>query len=56
MATGELTVEYEGKRVTFQSADDLLKRLAYAKQQLAAADPAADVTRRRVSYLAHNRG
>lgn len=34
MAQGKLTVEYDGFRTTFQSADDLLKRISYIKGQM----------------------
>lgn len=40
-ATGELTVEQDGDRVTYRSMDDLLKALTYFKAQAAAASPAA---------------
>ena len=55
-ATGELTVEYDGKRVTMRSADELMRLIAWAEGQLAAADPVANPPRTRVSYLAHGRG
>jgi hypothetical protein len=33
LATGELTVEYAGRRVTYQSTDSILKALDYFKRQ-----------------------
>jgi len=35
MMRGELTVEHDGKRVTYRSVDDMQKAIAYGKQQLA---------------------
>jgi hypothetical protein len=33
LATGELTVEYAGRRITYQSTDSILKALDYFKRQ-----------------------
>jgi len=33
LATGELTVEYAGRRVTYQTTDAILKSLDYFKRQ-----------------------
>jgi len=33
LASGELTIEYAGRRVTYKSQDDLLKALEYFKRQ-----------------------
>lgn len=35
LASGVLSVEYDGFRTTYQSADDIMKRLAYVKGVLA---------------------
>lgn len=44
LASGELTVEYDGRRVTFRSVAELVQALAYAKQEVAAASAAGNVT------------
>ncbi|PPD10275.1 MAG: hypothetical protein CTY36_00340 [Methylocystis sp.] len=33
LASGELTVEYAGRRVTYQSQDNIIKALEYFKRQ-----------------------
>jgi hypothetical protein len=33
LATGELTVEYAGRRVTYQSTESIIKALDYFKRQ-----------------------
>lgn len=37
LSTGELTIEQDGERVTYQSASDLVKRLSYFQQRAAQA-------------------
>lgn len=37
LASGRLTVEYDGQRVTFQSFEELRKRIAYVRNQIAGA-------------------
>ncbi|TXL70111.1 hypothetical protein FHP25_35915 [Vineibacter terrae] len=37
MLRGEQSIEHEGKRVTFRTADEAMKLIAYARQQQAAA-------------------
>ncbi|MGE0154797.1 MAG: phage head-tail joining protein [Reyranellaceae bacterium] len=49
---GELTVEYDGQRVTYRSVAELKAAIAYAKDALAAATPAGAQT---VSYAAFAR-
>lgn len=39
IATGELTVEYDGKRVTFRSIDELIKAAEYVRRRVIAAPP-----------------
>lgn len=34
LVSGELTVEYDGTRITYRSTDDLRKAIAYAREQL----------------------
>jgi hypothetical protein len=53
IATGELTVEYDGKRVTYRSMDDLLKARDHIRGELEAAGLVA--TSPRVSYAAHSK-
>ena len=53
LASGELSVEYEGRRVTFRSVDDLSRSIAYVKNALAAAAAGGAVTQ---SYIQHDRG
>lgn len=50
LATGELTVEYDGKKVTFRSVDELLKAIAYVKQQIGEASVSAPVTQSFASF------
>lgn len=42
VATGELTIESNGERVTYRSMDDLIKGLNYFKAQQAAASAAGN--------------
>ncbi len=51
LATGELTVEYDGKRVTFRSVDEIQRAISYARARLAEA-AGADTTQ---SYLSFSR-
>jgi len=37
LSTGELTIEQDGERVTYQSASDIVKRLSYFQQKAAEA-------------------
>jgi hypothetical protein len=41
LSAGELTIEQDGERVTYQSASDLVKRLSYFQQKAAQASVAA---------------
>ena len=38
LASGELTVEYDGKRVTYRSVAELRQAIDYVKSELAAAE------------------
>lgn len=38
LTSGELEVEYDGKRTKFRSIDELRKALAYAKEELSGAN------------------
>lgn len=51
LASGELTVEYDGKRVTYRSVDELKSAIAYVQEQLAAAAS----TRQTQSYAMFSR-
>lgn len=53
VATGELSVTYEGRSVTFRSIAELLRALDYAKAQVAAGSAGGAVTQ---SFAAFDRG
>lgn len=44
LASGELTVDYDGRRVTFRGIAELKDAIGYVKQQLAQATAAGEVT------------
>ncbi len=44
LASGELEVEQEGRRVRYRSIDELTSALAYAREQIAQASTAGSVT------------
>lgn len=50
IATGELTVEYDNKRVTFRSIAELVQAAAYVRSQIAAAASTAPVTQSFASF------
>lgn len=52
LAQGEMTVEYDGKRVTFRSVAELKEAIAYVKDALAAQTPAGSQT---VTYASFSR-
>lgn len=54
IATGELTVEYDGKKVTYRSTAELVAARDLIKGELIAAGVITDSTPRR-SYAAHSR-
>lgn len=54
VARGELTVEYDGRRITYRSMDELLKAVAYVKGAVAAQSATAPSDRQ--SFAAFNRG
>lgn len=54
LASGELTVEYDGKRVTYRSMADLVTARDLIRGELIAAGTITDTTPRR-SYAAHSR-
>lgn len=45
IASGELTIESNGERVTYRSTDDIKKALAYFENKAAAASPNPAVNR-----------
>jgi hypothetical protein len=47
IATGQLTVEYDGKRITYRSIDDLIKARDLVRGELIAAGAITDTTIRR---------
>lgn len=53
LASGELTVEFDGKRVTYRSIDDLRKAIATVQGELAADGTVP--ARTRVSYAAFSK-
>lgn len=57
LASGELTVEYAGRRVTYQSQDNIIKALEYFKRQKQAvpATGPAPASASRHSYAAFER-
>lgn len=54
LASGELTVEYDGKKVTYRSTTDLRAARDLIRGELVAAGTITDTTPRR-SYAAHSR-
>lgn len=54
IASGELTVRYDGKEVTYRSMDDLIKARDVIKGELVAAGTITGTPRR--SYAVHSRG
>jgi hypothetical protein len=54
LASGELTVEYDGKRVTYRSATELLTLRDRIRDELVASGAITDTTPRR-SYGVHSR-
>lgn len=54
LASGELTVEYDGKRVTYRSATELLTLRDRIRGELIASGAISDSTPRR-SYSVHSR-
>ena len=56
IASGELTVEVNGKRVTYRSMDDLLKARMMIKSDLSGAEASTSTVRRgsyRVNFATH---
>jgi hypothetical protein len=53
LASGELSVVYEGRSVTYRSIDQIKAALDYARGQLAASTPGGAVTQ---SFAAFDRG
>lgn len=53
LASGELTAEFDGKRVTYRSIDDLRQAIAVVEGELAAAGVVT--ARTRVSYAAFSK-
>jgi hypothetical protein len=54
VATGELTVVYDGRSVTYRSIAELLRALDYAKAQIATASTAGGAVTQ--SFAAFDRG
>lgn len=54
IATGELTVEVDGRRVTYRSMDDLLKARSAIQAALVAAGATSSSTR--ITYASRVRG
>lgn len=54
IASGELTVEYDGKRVTYRSMDDLRSARDMIRGDLVASGAITDTTPR-TAYAAHSR-
>lgn len=52
LASGQLTVDYDGRRVTFRSVAELRSAIDYVKAELAAAGGSARTTQ---SFAAHSR-
>lgn len=50
LASGHLTVEYDGKRVTYRSIEEIKKALAYVQQEIDAASAAGVVTQSFAAY------
>ena len=55
LATGELTVEFDGKKVTYRSIEELRQALAVVKAELVAAGQLSESVPRR-SYAQHSKG
>jgi hypothetical protein len=56
IASGELTVEVNGKRVTYRSMDELMKARLMIKSDMAMAEPSTNSVRRgsyRVTFATH---
>lgn len=56
IATGELTVEFGGRRVTYRSIDDLIRARSLVAGELAGQSAAQGATRRgafRVTFTTH---
>lgn len=56
IASGELTVEVNGRRVTYRSVDDLMKARQMIKSDLALSEPSVSSVRRgsyRVTFATH---
>jgi hypothetical protein len=54
---GALTVEYDGKRVTYRSLDELARAITVVAGALGVANPmASTVTRNRIGLVSHTRG
>lgn len=47
IATGQLTVKYDGKEITYRSIDDLIKARDFVRGELIAAGTITDTTIRR---------
>lgn len=54
VARGELTVEYDGRRVTYRSMNELLQALAYVKGEVQ--NQAGSAQQNRMSYVQFDRG
>lgn len=54
IASGELTVEYEGKKVTYRSMAELMQASALIRGELEASGLLPSAPRR--SYVAHSKG
>lgn len=50
LASGELTVEQDGRRVTYRSVAEIKAALGYAREQLAASTAAAAPTQSLAAY------
>ncbi|MGE0155179.1 MAG: phage head-tail joining protein [Reyranellaceae bacterium] len=50
LAQGEMTVEYDGRRVTFRSVAELKDAIAYVKGELAAQTAGGNVTTSYASF------
>ena len=48
LASGELSIEYNGRRVTYRGVDDLLRARAHFERLRDAGDPSEAVPRERV--------
>lgn len=52
LATGTLSVDVDGKRITYRTIDDLLKAIDYVRGQLSSTSSATLAT----SFVSHSRG